>query len=191
MHRVKFGRIGYRFTVLVFLSALVLAGCGLLSDSGESLNSGTTSAISNTYVAQQTSFAGAGCASNANSPVPSQVISQSMNGTINACIRVGDLSPGDYSVGIESFGLPKGAAAANQLQAPTGANDGPAVQLRLSPPSGVPGTVLTVTGELKAPLQKKIGLAQLCWDGCKAGLHYQGVSLNWVNPTQFTASIVV
>ncbi|NNN19186.1 MAG: hypothetical protein HKL84_04960, partial [Acidimicrobiaceae bacterium] len=75
--------------------------------------------------------------------------------------------------------------------APTGAKDGPAVQLRLSPPSGVPGTVLTVTGELKAPLQKKIGLAQLCWDGCKAGLHYQGVSLAWVNPTQFTASIVV
>ena len=67
----------------------------------------------------------------------------------------------------------------------------PPFELSLSPDTGVPGTTVTVSGTLTAPLTQRSDYGELCWDGCPDGLEYQGVDLRWTSPTTFQTTMVV
>ncbi len=188
VHRMRIGGHGRDFrALLISLTALLLSSCGGPPGVGLSLRSTTT-----TQPAQYTSFASAGCAVNSNLESANQGISQSMNGAITACLRVGALSPGNYSIAIQAVGSANGSESANSGTGGSARSSAvPTVELTLSPPSGNPGSKLEITGVIAAPMASQPSHAQVCWDGCGTGLQYQGVPIKWVAPTKFTASIVV
>jgi hypothetical protein len=71
---------------------------------------------------------------------------------------------------------------------------GPSVALTLSPPSGAPGTRITVTGSVSSPIPRRFAsnpYADFCWDGCLDGLQYEAVRLRWTSATSFRASLVI
>ncbi len=181
------GRGRNAMALLILLTALVLSSCGGPTGVGSSLKSTTT-----TQAAQYTSFTGAGCPVDSNPESAHQEISQSMNGAITACLRVGALSPGNYSVAIQAIGSAQGSQSVHSGSAgPASSGVGPPVELTLSPSFGKPGSKLEITGVISAPLARQASHAQICWDGCGTGLRYQGVPIKWVTSTKFTASIVV
>ena len=171
---------------LMPLLGLVAAGCG-----GSHLATSTSNTTLVTGTARATSFAGAGCPLGAYSALSSQEMKQSMDGAISGCFRVAALSPGHYSVAIEAVLAPRTAASDKSFSAPSGTDAGPLVRLKLSPAEGGPGSLVEVTGLLSAPPQKKPASVQLCWDGCKSGLDYEGVPIRWVSPTEFSASMII
>lgn len=135
-----------------------------------------------------TSFAAAGCPGN------SGEIVQSMAGRISSCLRVREVA-GDYHVTLEQVLATKGT-----LEQVKGRGAGspatavparPVVHLALSPAAGAPGTAVTVTGTLSAPLPHPPGHANFCWDGCRDGLSYAGVALRWTSSASFQARIVL
>ncbi len=129
--------------------------------------------------AETTSSSAAGC--------PSQMAPvQRMNGSVKGCIRVGSVSPGIYSVYLDQV-------VSEPVKDPPSPPSDPSelVHLTLSPSSGKPGTDLTVTGTLATVLSKQPGHADLCFDGCRSGLEYSGVSLHWLSSVVFQAHLVV
>jgi hypothetical protein len=115
-----------------------------------------------------------------------------MTGAISSCLRVGASPSGSYSIVLNEIVMSKGqAASAKGLPVPLGSAAGPKVKLNISPTSGKPGTRVSVTGILSAPLAKELAHANLCWDGCRKGLQYSGVALKWINPTTFETSLVI
>lgn len=115
-----------------------------------------------------------------------------MTGAISSCLRVSATPPGAYSIVLNEIVTAKGqAASAKGLPVPLGSAAGPKVKLNISPTSGKPGTRVSVTGILSAPLAKELTHANLCWDGCRKGLQYSGVALKWINPTTFETSLVI
>ncbi|TAN30459.1 MAG: hypothetical protein EPN30_00950 [Actinomycetota bacterium] len=183
--------IVHRFSFLGLLGLVVIFGsCGSSVNAAGRVNGGAPSPVK-ALPRQYTSFASAGCAKNGNSIGPDQEISQSMDGAISACIRIGALGPGNYSLAVDVIAPAKGALPAKQGVTVSSSTVEPAVQISLSPASGPPGSVLKVTGRLAAPLPRQVGHAELCWDGCESGLRYQGVALKWIKPTEFMSSIVV
>jgi len=112
-----------------------------------------------------------------------------MDGGVSACIRVDAVASGTYTVALDQ------ELNDDTARPPvTGARvvgPGPPVRLTLSPPSGAPGTTVAVEGTLQAPLAAAPDHADLCWDGCAQGLHYEGVSISWLSPTTFRTELVV
>ncbi len=188
VHRMRFRGHGRNFmALLISLMAIVLSSC-----SGPVAVSSSPKPTTTTQPALYTSFASAGCPVNSILEFAHQEISQSMNGAITACLRVGALSPGNYSIAIQAVGSANGFVSANSGSGGTASSSaGPTVELTLSPPSGKPGSKLEITGVIAAPMPRLPSHVQVCWDGCGTGLQYQGVPIKWVSSTKFTTSIVV
>ncbi len=125
------------------------------------------------------------------------VLSQAPDGRVSGCLRVGNLTAGPRTISLEdllSFGppprkfLPPGI---KRRVKPTPRPSAPAVSLSLSPSSGGPGTVVTVTGRLSRPFHPRDSHPNLCWDGCQNGLTYGDPPVRWTSPTAFRTRITV
>lgn len=183
--RIRFS--GY--LVILFSLALLLAACAQTSAQKAS----TTSTTSTTRVAaQSTSFSGAGCAHAVYDVGNGYQIVESMNGAVSACLRVGALSQGNYHVSLYDIPL-KSAIIGNKTGITTTflASTSDKAKLSLSPSSGGPGTVVQITGTFASPLSRELKHANLCWDGCRNGLSYDGVSLKWLSKTEFQTHMTV
>lgn len=179
-----FKRVGPKFLLLRLVClSLALAACSTASTAS------TTSSLKGSS-AKFTSYKLAGCSSNR---LTGGIANQSMNGAINACVRVGNIKPGRYTVSLTGVQINKSfeAGANGTPSISEGSNLGPKVSISLSPSTGKPGTVVTVTGSVSMPFSRLPDNANLCWDGCIGGLSYSGVSLTWLSPTRFTASLTV
>ncbi len=117
-------------------------------------------------------------------------IHQQMDGAVSVCMQVGAVVGGPYTVALEEPLPDQGPVDVPGSASATGAPPA-SVQLSLSPDTGVPGTTVTVSGKLTAPLPQRQDAGNLCWDGCPGGLDYDGVSLQWTSPTTFQTTIVV
>lgn len=124
------------------------------------------------------------------------LLSQTSDGRVDGCLRVGDLSPGPRTVSLQdllSFGppprrfLPPGIKRGLR---PTPPPSEPAVSLSLSPASGGPGTVVTVTGRVGRPFHPRDSHPDLCWDGCADGLPYNP-TVRWTSSRSFRTRIIV
>src|SRR5437773_3655667 len=109
---------------------------------------------------------------------------QRNDGAFSACLRVGSVAPGTYQVvarGLES----KIASSATA--------NAPGTWMTLAPPSGPPGSVVTISGYVPNTTadQRRNDHAELCWAACNALTG--SVEINWSASqtgrftTQFTA----
>jgi hypothetical protein len=139
--------------------------------------------------------AGADC-----SEPPSQ-LTQSMNGRVSGCVRLGTLSAGPHTLVLQQI-LDNGPPAKlrpgklppglRRLPKPPPPPSEPAVAVSLSPVSGGPGTTVTVTGRLRRPFGgRRFAYPDLCWAGCAHGLSYSGVATHWISPRVFRARFVI
>jgi hypothetical protein len=117
-------------------------------------------------------------------------IHQQMDGRVSTCMQVGAVAGGPYTVALEQVVTVKGPVDIPG-SAPVSGAPSASVQLSLSPDTGVPGTTVTVSGTLTAPLPQREDFGNLCWDGCPDGLEYDGVNLHWTSPTTFQTTMVV
>ncbi len=141
---------------------------------------------------ETTSFAALGC------PTSSGGLRQTLNGRVSGCIRVGALGAGPYRVELQQVIVQTslGAAVHETTTVPPGevGGAGPAATLTLSPPSGTPGARVTVTGRVKTPISRREVRARyvdLCWDGCRNGLRYEGQPVRWTSPTTFRTTLEI
>lgn len=131
-------------------------------------------------------------------------VTQSADGAISGCIVVTPLTAGAYTVGLQSFlqfssGPPSGAL----IRKLTGGRSStlpphPTARLTLSPASGPPGTVLTLTAHLDVALpaaQRRLAAGdlppQFCWDGCAAGLLLGASRVHWLSSRTFRVRVSV
>jgi hypothetical protein len=117
-------------------------------------------------------------------------IHQQMDGEVSTCLQVGAVSAGHYTVALEQLLMAQRTDDSPDA-APATDTPAPSVQLSLSPDVGVPGTTVTVSGTLTAPLQHRPDYGNLCWDGCPDGLEYEGVNLHWTSLMTFQTTMVV
>jgi hypothetical protein len=115
-------------------------------------------------------------------------IHQQMDGELSTCMQIGAVAAGQYTVTLEQL---LAQVQVDGAAPPTSSTPTPSVQLSLSPDTGVPGTTVTVSGTLTAPLSQRPDNGDLCWDGCPGGLEYEGVNLQWTSPTTFRTTMVV
>ena len=130
-------------------------------------------------------------------PPAGLLLSQTSAGHVDGCLRVGDLTAGPRTVSLQdllSFGPPP------RKFLPPGTKRGvpaqprppePAVSLTLSPASGGPGTVVTVTGRVRKPFHPRDSHPNLCWDGCPNGLTYDDPAVRWTSSRTFRTRVVV
>ncbi len=172
------------FTIIL-LASVILSACGQAA----AIKSPTkTSAVA----IQNTSFSGAGCKHAIYDVGRNYEIIQEMNGSISACLRVGALASGKYSVELYDIPLLKGQTAPNKgVATPPSTRSQPPVKMTLAPESGKPGNLVQVTGILGSPLARQLHHANLCWDSCSGGLSYQGVTLKWLSPTKFQTHLTI
>ena len=174
-----------RLLALIILVSATLSACGQV----RAANNPTTAS---SVAIQNTSFSGAGCNHAIYDVGRNYEIIQGMDGSISACLRVGALATGKYSVELYDIPLSKGQAAPSKgVVIPTSASSQPPVKITLTPGSGKPGTLAQVTGVLGSPLARQLHHANLCWDSCRGGLPYQGVTLKWISPTKFQTHLTV
>lgn len=120
-----------------------------------------------------------------------QRLTQAGDGRIAGCIRLGPLRPGVHTAVLQeylSFGSPPPGRPAPPPPPPS---RGPAVALSLSPASGGPGTVVTVTGTLGRPLRGASSYPDVCWDGCADGIPYFPADVHWTSARSFRVRVVV
>jgi len=113
-------------------------------------------------------------------------LDQTMSGVLSGCIRVGALPPGHYTVFVDQV-----IGGAFRPPPPPAF---PKVTISLSPPSGAPGTVVTVHGTLASTPPAKPAendFIDLCWAGCVYGVQYSGTPIHWSSPTTFTTRLTV
>lgn len=109
-------------------------------------------------------------------------IQQGMDGRLSGCLLVGDVPAGDYTVGLQTF----------RLTGPGAAGAPPGLRISLSPQQGLPGTVVTITGDVASAPDTRRPAApatDVCWDGCAHGLR-ESQDITW-RGTHFTTSLVV
>lgn len=125
------------------------------------------------------------------------IVTQAQNGRIDTCLRLGNLDAGPHTISfqdLQAYGptppklLPP---PSKRRPLPTPPPSEPAVALSLSPASGGPGTVVTVTGRLRRPLVAGAGHPNLCWDGCGNGLGYGDVEMTWTSRRSFRTRMIV
>ncbi len=114
-------------------------------------------------------------------------LEQAMDGAITGCIRVGMLGPGSYHVLVNAGFIPMKGRVATKASGTAA----PRVKVTISPTSGPPGTLVTLRGITSEPVSQEPGHINLCWDGCRHGLVYSGVSAKWSSPTTFVTHLVV
>lgn len=125
------------------------------------------------------------------------VLSQAPDGHVDACLRLGNLASGPHTISLQdllAFGPPPRKVVrpgGTPGVEPTPPPSEPVVALSLSPASGGPGTVVTVTGRLGKPFHPRDSHPNLCWDGCQEGLGYGDVPMRWTSPRTFRATLVV
>ncbi|MGZ4299700.1 MAG: hypothetical protein ACXVVK_21910, partial [Solirubrobacteraceae bacterium] len=124
------------------------------------------------------------------------LLSQAPDGHVDGCLRLGNLSPGPRTISLQdilAFGTPDKVLPPGVKRGvtPTPPPSEPAVTLSLSPASGGPGTVVTVTGRLRKPFHPRDSHPNLCWDGCEAGLGYGDVPMRWTSPRTFRTRMIV
>lgn len=109
------------------------------------------------------------------------LFTQAPNGTVSGCWLVGVHPTGTYAVALSGF--------RNTWLG--GAPVGRAVTVTLSPSSGGPGTAVTVTGRLVAPIPARTApmIANVCFDGCN-GLVDQATPVDWTRGTGVPAGMV-
>ena len=137
----------------------------------------------------------------ANCTQPSSELSQSIDGRISGCVRIGPVAAGPHTIVVQQIldagppsRLPPGKPPPGLRRPPTPSPPPaePAVAVSLRPASGRPGTVVTVTGRLRRPFGgRRFAYPDLCWAGCAHGLSYSGVSVHWISPRAFRARVVV
>lgn len=171
--------------IVIILASAILSACGQAA----AKNSPTTTS---TVAVQNTSFSGAGCKHAIYDVGRNYEIIQGMNGSISACLRVGALASGKYSVELYDIPLLKGPTTPIKgVAIPPSTSSQPPVKIILAPVSGKPGTVVQVIGVLGSPLARQLHHANLCWDSCRGGLPYQGVTLKWLSPTKFQTHLTI
>ena len=114
-----------------------------------------------------------------------------MDGRVDGCIQVGALAPGPYTIVLDQVVPERVGTTPTTHPVSAPGPIGAGVHLVLSPSSGAPGTIVTVTGTLRAPATSPPGYVDLCWDGCTDGLRYSGTPASWVSPTTFRTELVV
>ncbi len=114
---------------------------------------------------------------------------QSLHGAFAACLRVANVASGQYHVVLN---------AAITHGRPGFVRREPRMQLSISPPSGRPGSRVTVTGVVSvahrlttAPAPNRTSTATVCWGGCPGGLQDQVDTTRWSSPTTFHVSFTV
>jgi hypothetical protein len=117
-------------------------------------------------------------------------IHQQMDGAVSTCMQVGAVASGSYTVALEQPLTTQGSVDVPG-SAPASGAPLTSVQLSLSPDAGMPGTTVTVSGTLTAPIPQRQDVGNLCWDGCPGGLEYEGVNLHWTSATTFQTTMVV
>ncbi len=122
---------------------------------------------------------------------PSGLVVQAMNGRVSACVRLGNVASGRHTIALQQPGTFAPSRVTSRPGRPAPTPSEPVVRLTLSPGSGGPGTVVTVTGRLRRPLRRDDLHPNACWDGCQNGLPYGDVALHWVSARTFRARIVV
>lgn len=136
-----------------------------------------------------TTFAAAGCARFG------PLVVQSMDGHFSACLQIGPIPAGPRSVVLEQVGaFPGIGAKARRSESRDSRIDRePPVRVSLSPSSGRPGTVVTVTIRVPASFHKRASklLPNLCWNGCQLGLDYQVVTVKADGSHAFRARMTV
>ncbi|MGC9154816.1 MAG: hypothetical protein ACP5HZ_04130 [Ferrimicrobium sp.] len=186
---------GRRWVIVLTAFGLVLAACGSTtsphaatthqhSAARQPSTSTTTPTRSGREpTAVPTSASQAGCTLG--------TLTATMSGRLaKSCYRIPNLPSGTYYLGIEAVPMPRGAAAEKGgFTVPSGHSE-PAVDLTVSPPSAKPGETVTVSGRVSTPLSPEPGHANLCFDGCVDGLHYDGVPVHWLSSTEFQTSFV-
>jgi len=113
-------------------------------------------------------------------------LSQAMDGRISGCVRLGPLAGGPHTLVLQQI-LDPARPAVPRRPPPE-----PAVAVSLSPDSGRPGTVITVTGRLRRPFGgRRFAYPGFCWAGCAHGLGYGGVAVHWISPRAFRARLTI
>lgn len=155
----------------------LLSGCAVTTRG--SLGAGEPSVS----LLEQTSFTALGCPGGG----PKSVLSNL--GIFKGCLRVGTLGAGSYFVALRPV-IPGGRGVVEGQPTAT-SGGGPKVTIGVSPEVGKPGTTISVTGQLSAPLVNRPAKVNLCWDGCASGLEYFKTPIRWLSPTRFNARIAV
>jgi hypothetical protein len=116
---------------------------------------------------------------------PSGSVTQSVSGRISGCLRLGHLAPGPRALVLsQALSYPSVVGPPSQTRPVE-----PAVTLTISPRSGRPGTVVTVTGHLRRPVHPRDPSLQTCWDGCANGLDFSDTHTRWTSARMFRATI--
>ncbi len=122
---------------------------------------------------------------------PAGLVTQSMDGRISGCLRLGNVDPGRHEIALQGL-LPFAAPQSiKRGLPPVPRPPEPAVALTLSPTAGGPGTVVTITGHLTTPFRLRDSHPNVCWDGCENGLGYGDIPMRWTSPRTFHTKIVV
>ena len=137
-----------------------------------------------------TTFAAAGCGHTFGEVV------QTMSGRISGCLRIEPTAAGPHTMTVMqvlNFPVKLPAALKRKLGAlpKTPPPREPAAALTLSPSSGGPGTVVTVTVRLRARLPRRQLNPDVCWDGCALGLDYGAVAIQRITAHEFRSHFVV
>ena len=134
--------------------------------------------------------AGGGCARSASDTG----LTQTMDGRISGCLRIEPLAAGIHTVVLDqlldfraAFPIFKLPPRARRLIFPREPN----VALTVSPGTAAPGTTVTITGRLARAWPGAGSTVDFCWDGCRFGLRYEGVTIRWVSHTKFRATLVL
>jgi hypothetical protein len=137
-----------------------------------------------------TTFAAAGC------PRSFGEVVQTMSGRISGCLRIEPTAAGPHTVTVAQVpdlpvklppALKRKLGALHKTPPP----HEPAAILTLSPSSGAPGTVVTVTARLRARLPRRQLYPDICWDGCALGLDYGAVAIHRITAREFRSRFVV
>ncbi len=159
-------------------AALVLTGCG-------TAHNDSSSTAHHNAIATQSEPPSSVCGSNGD------YVNQSLNGDFTACFRVPALNSSSLVVALQAY--VNGTLKSHQSPTttlttiPVGH-----LTLTLSANTATPGESIAVTGHYASrPPTTRPSYADLCWDGCQAGLQEEGATLHWTSRTTFHTHLKV
>ncbi len=173
----KSRRIPARAAMFV-AATLVLTGCGMA-------HNGSSSAAHHNAIATQGEPPSSVCGSNGD------YVNQSLNGDFTACFRVPALNSSSLVVALQAYldGTRKPDHSPTTTLTTIAVGH---LSLTLSANTATPGESITVTGHYSSrPPTTRPSYADLCWDGCQAGLQEEGAPLHWTSRTTFQTRLKV